>query len=158
MGESNFVDASILEENTIPQTQSVPILSAPATGTSSQLPNLDNPKFTLPDYIVPHSYLTKAGDSVPFMLRRKRSGAEVIVADKPDAMRLNGPFQPGGIRDLLPPFALFYMLSHGWDDHVIEKVGVAHVCEANLVGFLKAMTHANIPLAEASFLWYALQL
>ncbi|KAJ3500669.1 hypothetical protein NMY22_g19185 [Coprinellus aureogranulatus] len=91
------------------------------------------------------------------MHRRKAYGLQVIHADKARFTQLNGPFQLARNHDVLPPFILFYLRSHGWSDRVIGVVAVAHTCQATLTGFLAAMSRENMPLSEASFLWSSLK-
>ncbi|KAJ3544298.1 hypothetical protein NMY22_g2825 [Coprinellus aureogranulatus] len=113
------------------------------------------------DHIVPIEYLQNLPEDLrfaPFMHRRKAYGVQVVHADKARLTQVNGPFQLSRNHHILPSFVLFYLRSHGWSDRVIEVVAIAYTCEATLTGFLTALSRENMPMSEASFLWYALNL
>ncbi|KAJ3532380.1 hypothetical protein NMY22_g7766 [Coprinellus aureogranulatus] len=132
------------------------------TAEVSTVPRLtSNTVGALPDHLVPTDYLQDLPEAlrfVPFMHRRKAYGIQVVHADRARLTQVNGPFQLVRNHEVLPPFILFYLRSHGWSDRVIEVVAIAYTCEATLTGFLTAMSRENMPLSEASFLWHALSM
>ena len=113
--------------------------------------------FSLPSHLVPPTFLRGKGiqsKPLPFISYRPEGEQRFTVftfTDSPSVPGINGPLRP---HPELPTFVYLYLLSHGWGNSVIEVVSAALISEFTRTEFLNRMGRLNMPLAEATFLWY----